>query len=146
MVYLIYTPSALGSAALWLRVYISGKPLLPMLQLYNNHHKVFANTLESKFYPHMGVGVMNPLLLECWKLPSFNTIGKQKQRAKFWYNYTDDRSKFSLVTTGKAYGYIYSNNDKGHASPSLGISLLCLLFYPLCYAAVLKFLTYYAQY
>ena len=28
----------------------------------------------------------------------------------------------------------------------LGTGLLCLFFYLLCYAAVLKFLTYYAQY
>ena len=28
----------------------------------------------------------------------------------------------------------------------LGIGLLCLFFYLLCYAAVLKILTYYAQY
>ena len=31
----IYTPSALGPVALMLWVYISGKPLVPMLQLYN---------------------------------------------------------------------------------------------------------------
>ena len=31
----IYTPSALGPAALVLWVYISGKPLVPMLQLYS---------------------------------------------------------------------------------------------------------------
>ena len=36
MVCLIYTPSALGPAALVLWVYISGKPLELMLQLYNN--------------------------------------------------------------------------------------------------------------
>ena len=29
---------------------------------------------------------------------------------------------------------------------SLGTGLLCLFFYLLCYAAVLKILTYYAQY
>ena len=34
MVCLIYTPSALGPVALGLQVYISGNPLLPMLQLY----------------------------------------------------------------------------------------------------------------
>ena len=34
VVCLIYTPSALGPAALVLWVYISGKPLVPMLQLY----------------------------------------------------------------------------------------------------------------
>ena len=31
----MYTPSNLGPVALGLWVYISGKPLLPMLQLYN---------------------------------------------------------------------------------------------------------------
>ena len=35
VVCLMYTPSALGPAALVLWVYISGKPLMPMLQLYN---------------------------------------------------------------------------------------------------------------
>ena len=35
MVRLIYTPSALGPAALGLRVYISGKPLVPMVYLLN---------------------------------------------------------------------------------------------------------------
>ena len=36
MVCLIYTPSALGPAALRLQTYISGKTPLPVLQLYNN--------------------------------------------------------------------------------------------------------------
>ena len=35
VVCLIYTPSALGPVALVLLVHISGKPLVPMLQLYN---------------------------------------------------------------------------------------------------------------
>ena len=39
MVCLIYTPLALGPAALVLWVYISGKPLMPTLQLYNIHHR-----------------------------------------------------------------------------------------------------------
>ena len=37
VVYLIYTPSALG-LRVGLRVYISDKPLLPMLQLYSGNH------------------------------------------------------------------------------------------------------------
>ena len=40
----------------------------------------------------------------------------------------------------------YSTVNTLPYAPQLGTSLLCLFFHLLCYAAVLKILTYYAQY
>ena len=39
-----------------------------------------------------------------------------------------------------------ARGDKNHVHLRLGTGLLCLFFHLLCYAAVLKNLTYYAQY
>ena len=47
------TPSALGPAAFVLLVLISGKPLMPMLQLYNVQHIKWQNTCTACMYFYM---------------------------------------------------------------------------------------------
>ena len=60
MVCLIYTPSALGlgPAALVLWVYISGKPLMLMLQLYNVYYiylKLALHSLITDLYKYIAM-------------------------------------------------------------------------------------------
>ena len=47
-----------------------------------------------------------------------------------------------LFQTAKDFKNVYKEKQK----LMLGTHLLCLIFYRLCYAAVLKILIYYAQY
>ena len=42
--------------------------------------------------------------------------------------------------------YVRTKYDSQFSQSWIGTGLLCLFFYTLCYAAVLKILTYYAQY
>ena len=65
MVCLIYTPSALRPAALMLWVYISGKPLLSMLQLLN---KDFSSDQTNFYIAPQGASsavILEPEMAKC---------------------------------------------------------------------------------